>query len=149
MSTRRISLTRYEPEYVNFTHYSAYRLRIEVSDHEGDDIDPFVFIYRREPIDPYTEQQCDTFCAVIGPSQYATIPAGSPDPERSYPFFRLSYVELDFISRQEALDFWELIQQEVCILVNAMGKLTQLVAVETVHCPSPPEDVSESASDSV
>lgn len=150
MTIRRIRLKRLEPQNVNFGRFSAYRMRIEVAEIEGPDVDKYIFIYRKNPINPYTDQGCDEFCAVIGPSQYATIPAVEADPNKSYPFYRLDYVELDFISQRQALDSWQFIQKEVCILIEGMGKLTQLKVVEDIWCPSPPDvdSISESESQS-
>ena len=142
MTTRRIRLVRYEPQYVNFYYYSVYRMRIEVAEVEGPDLDKYVFIYRKEPVNPYSGQSCDSFQAVAGPSQLASIPPVEADPEKSYPFYRLDYVELDFITQEQAMRVWNEIQREVCILVEAMGKMTQLAPVEDVWCPSPPEDES-------
>jgi len=142
MAERRIKLVRYEPEKVNFSKYSAYRMRIEVAEVVGPDLDPYVFIYQRVAPSPYTGNMCDEFCAVAGPQQIADIPAVEPNPERHWPFYRLNYVELDFPSVTQALQAWKIIQLEVCILVEAMGKFTQLKVVETTWCPGPPDDES-------
>jgi hypothetical protein len=156
MTVRRIQLRRFEPQKVNFNYYSAYRMRVEVASVEGPDLDPYIFIYRKNPVSPYSDQGCDEFCAVIGPSQYATIPPVEPDVNMNYPFYRLDFIEVDFISQEQAYRVWELIKQETCILVEGMGKLTQLGVVEEHWCPAPPDDpgqpsqsVSESLSESM
>ena len=148
--TRRLRLTRFAAQRVNFEFYGAYRIRIEVQEVEGPDLDPFIFIFRRRPISPYTNTSCDDFCAVAGPSQLADIPPVEPDPDQSFPFYRLDHVELDFASITEALEVWEIIKQEACILVEGLGKLAQLEAVEDHWCPSPPDDAgAPSASASI
>jgi len=153
MTTRRIRLVRYEAARVNFTYLSAYRMRVEVVEVEGEDIDPYIFIYKKGVVNPYSNSACtDEFQAVIGPSQYATIPAGEPDPNKSWPYYRLNYFEVDFMSEAQAMRVWEVVKREVCILVEAMGKLTQLEQVEEAWCPDEPGDEStesESVSESV
>lgn len=152
MTQHAIQLHRYEPVNVNFHYFSAYRMRVEVADIVGDGFDQHIFIYQKRPVSPYSGLGCDTFCAIAGPSQFSTIPAVEADPQKSYPYYRLNYVELDFISRKEALQAWEVIQKEVAILVEAMGKLAQLAIVESPWFPAAPADdstTSESVSESV
>lgn len=145
MSIRRIRLTRYAANTVQFNNYGAYRLRVEVTAVEGPDMDPNIFIYRRNPPSPYTQQSCDNFEAVAGPPQLAAIPAGEPDPDQSWPFYRLPYVELDVASTAQADSIWQEIQSEVCVLVEAMERLTQLKAIQDVWCPGPPDSNSQSS----
>ena len=152
MTERRILLTRFEAVNVNYKRYGVYRMRIEASDAEGDDLDNYIFIYKRNPVSPYTNQNCDPFCAVVGPAQMAQYPPGEPDPDNNWPFYRLDFVELDFPSQTRADAAWSIIKQEACLLVEGLGKLTQLQAVETIWCPSPPDSISsqsESVSESL
>ena len=148
MTTRRIRLTRYAATTVNFNNYGAYRLRIEVTSVEGADLDKYIFIYKRNPPSPYTTQDCDAFEAVAGPAQLADIPAGAPNPDISWPYYRLDYVELDVASATQADSIWKEIQAEACTLVSAMEKLTALQAVEDVWCPSAPDPGSTSSQSS-
>lgn len=143
--SRRIRLTRYAANTVNFNNYGAYRLRIEVTGVEGADLDEFIFIYKRNPPSAYTTQSCDTFEAVAGPPQLATYPAGEPNPDQGWPYYRLNYVELDVASTAQADAIWEEIKSEVCILIDAMERLSQLQAVEDVWCPGPPDSGSQSS----
>lgn len=145
---RRIQLIRYEAENVNFRYYSAYRLRIEARDAEGPDLDNYVFVYQRGPVDPYTGLTCDEFLAVAGPYELATLPIGEPDPLIHPTQFRLDFVEDDYPSTALALRTWKCIHGEVCILVEALTRLARLRRVESVWCPEPPlEEVSESVVD--
>lgn len=142
--SRRIRLTRYAANTVAFNNYGAYRLRIEVTAVEGPDLDDNIFIYQRNPPSAYTNLSCDVFQAVAGPPQLAAIPAGAPDPELSWPYYRLNYVELDVASTAQADEIWNEIQAEVNALVAAMERLTQLQAVQDVWCPGPPDSASMS-----
>jgi hypothetical protein len=148
LTTRRIHLTRYAATAVNFNNYGAYRLRVEVTAVEGADLDEFIFVYKRNPPSPYTSQDCDTFEAVAGPAQLASIPAGSPNPDMEWPYYRLNYVELDVQSATQADSIWTEIQAEACTLVSAMEKLSSLQSVESVWCPSPPDPGSTSSQSS-
>ena len=148
MTTRRIELTRYAAENINYTYYGAYRMKVAVTDVEGDDLDKYVFIYQRKAPSPYTGSSCDEFCAVVGPSQLGDVPAGAPDPDKNWPFYRLDYVELDFMSAEQAEQAWTEIQAEVCRLVGAMDDLEKLQAISDVWCPSAPDPSSQSESSS-
>ena len=138
MPTRRIRLTRYAAQNVNYTYYGAYRMKVAVTDVEGDDLNKYVFIFRRNPVSPYTGANCDEFMAVAGPSQMADIPAGAPDPDQNWPFYSLDTVELDFMSAAQAEQVWTDLQAEVCRLVGAMDNLEKLTAISDVWCPSAP-----------
>jgi len=143
--TRRIKLTRYAAQAVKFNNYGAYRLRIEVTSVEGPDLDEYVFIYKRNPPSAYTDLNCDNFEAVAGPPQMALYPAGEPNADQGWPFYRLNYVELDVASSAQADAIWNEIQAEVCVLVSAMNRLDDLQVVEDVWCPSAPDSGSESS----
>jgi hypothetical protein len=138
-------LTRYAANTVNFNNYGAYRIRIEVTAVEGPDLDEFIFIYKHNPPSAYTDQSCDTFEAVAGPPQLATYPAGQSNADQGWPYYRLNYVELDVASTAQADAIWNEIQAEVCALVSAMERLTQLQAVDDVWCPGPPDSTSQSS----
>lgn len=142
--TRRIQLTRYAATKVNFNNYGAYRMRVEVTAVEGADLDEFIFIYKRNQPSAYSSLSNDNFEAVAGPPQLSAYPAGEPDADYGWPYYRLSYVELDFASSAQADSVWQEIQAEVCVLVEAMNRLTELNAVEDVWCPGPPDAGSES-----
>jgi len=143
--TRHLQLTRYAPKKILFNNYGAYRLRIEVTGVEGDDLDEYIFIYKRNPISVYTQQSCDTFEAVAWPPQLSDYPAGEPNPDQGWPYYRLNYVELDVASSAQAEQIWKEIQAEACVLVEAMNRLDDLKSVETVWCPSPPDDPSSAS----
>jgi len=143
--TRRIKLTRYAANTVDFNNYGAYRIRVEVTDVEGADLDSYIFVYKRNPPSAYTTQSCDTFEAVAGPPQLALYPAGEPNPDQGWPFYRLNYVELDVASTEQAESIWKEIQEQVCILVSAMNRFDALQAVEDKWCPSAPPDTSASS----
>lgn len=146
--SRRIRLTRYAATIVTSNNYGAYRLRIEVTAVEGPDLDENIFIYRRNPPSAYTTQSCDVFEAVSGPPQLAATPAGEPDPDMNWPYYRLNYVELDVASVAQADAIWQEILDEVNALVFAMDRLSALQAIQDVWCPDPPGSLSVSVSQS-
>lgn len=142
----RIRLIRYQVENINWTYYGAYRMRVEVAGTEN--IDPNIFVYQRGLVSPYTGQPEDIFAAIAGPAQLADIPALEPNANRSYPFFRLHYMEADFDSEAQALEVWQAILADARILCEAMGRFTQLQAVEDVWVPSVPDVVDSQSSES-
>lgn len=148
----RIQLTRYAVQNVDWVYFGAYRMRVEVTAVEGEDLDTRIFVYHHHPDSAYEGSTlCDRFAAVAGPAQLADIPPLAPDPEHGWPFFRLAYVELDFDSQQQADDVWRIIQDEAMRLCEAMERYRNLAVAEEVWVPSPPADSpdSESVSTSV
>lgn len=136
MAVRRIRLSRSEPQHVQMVNTTAYRMRVDVTEVEGEDIDENIFIYRENPENPYTQQTESQFCAVAGPAQLSSIPAIAPDLNQNYPFYRLNYVELDFDSEVAAMEVWKFIQQDVKTLVEGMNRLSDLVVVEDISYES-------------
>ncbi len=127
---RRLKLTKYAVTHVNYDYLGAYRMRIEASDAE--DVEPHVFLYRRGQVNPYTGTTSDTFFAVASPVDMAEYPPLAPDPNTSFPFFRLSFIELDFRATRLALEAYQTIVTEVDTLLKALDRLEQLTPVETV-----------------
>ena len=78
--------------------------------------------------------------AVCGPAQMASIPIGAPDVNNNFPFYRVSAVELDFTSQSQALDVFRIIQEEVRILVESMGKFSQLQLAESIQFTNNSDD---------
>lgn len=136
--TRRICLTRSATTTTSNTNYGTYRLRVDVTAVQGPDLDTNIFVYRRNPPSPYTTLSTDTFEAIAGPSQLANIPAGTPNPDLSWPYFRLNYIELDVASTAEADNIWAEIQADAKNLLEAMNRLEQLQVIQTVWFPSAP-----------
>ncbi len=132
---RAVKLTRLAADTSTYNNYGAYRLRIEVAEVSGADLDEYLFIYRAIAPSAYTGQNCDVFEAVAGPSQLAAYPAGAANPDQGWPYYRLNYVELDVISATQADSIWKEIQKQVCVLVAAMDKLDNLQVVEHAWCP--------------
>jgi hypothetical protein len=136
--TRRICLTRSATTTTSNTNYGTYRLRVDVVAVEGPDLDANIFVYRNNPPSPYTTLSTDTFEAVAGPPQLANIPAGASNPDLSWPYFRLNYIELDVASTAEADGIWAEIQAETKELLDALERLSQLQVIQTVWFPSAP-----------
>ena len=141
----RIRLLRYEVENIQWQYYGAYRMRVRVADVEGDGLDKNIFVYKRNPINPYTGEYCDVFETIAGPAQLADYPAGAPDVEHGYPYYRLDYFELDFGAESLALEMWNIILKEAAILCQAMAKYEQLSVVEDVWTPSFPSTDTDSS----
>jgi uncharacterized protein (TIGR02145 family) len=135
--TRRINLTRSATTVISNTNYGTYRLRVDAVA-IGPDLDSNIFVYRHNPPSPYTELSTDIFEAVAGPPQLANIPAGVPNPDLSWPYFRLSYIELDVASTAEADSIWAEIQAEAEELLGALDRLELLEVNQTVWFPSAP-----------
>lgn len=145
MTERRVKLVRYAPETIDSGFRGAYRMRVEITEVEGPDLDIYLFIYRRGLASAYTGEAQDRFEAVCGPPQLASIPATTPDPDQSWPLFRLNYIELDFISASQAEVVWLQIVADTNALVSGLNKLDNLNIQQEVWCPGPPAEHSQSS----
>ena len=148
MTERRLQLVRYEPVNLNFQYFSGWRLRIECTEAQGDDLDKYIFIWKLGDLNPYTGARLDVFQAVCGPADLADIPIGEPDPDRMWPFYRLDWLEHDFRSTSLVQNFWGLIVQEARVLTEAVTRFSNLEEIERVWVPDPP-DTGDSVSESV
>ena len=149
---RRLKLRKYNVVNVNYQYLGAFRLRVVAEALPGEDTDPNVFVFKREPPDPYTGVDVDTFCAICSPVDLADFPALEPDVNRNYPFFRRAEIELDFRATSQAEEIWLTIIREVGTLMQAMDRLEQLVLTEEVvvgNAPDSGPSLSASTSDSI
>lgn len=131
---------------VSYQFVGAYRLRVEVVDVDGG-MDPNIFLYRRDPYNPVTNEQLDVLFAMASPVDMADYPVGEPDPDAEFPFFRLDYMEIDVRSTRVADETWTTIVREANTLVLALDRLEELEEVEDVWAGPPPGGVSDSDSD--
>lgn len=134
---RRLKLTRSQLVEVNYQYLGAFRLRVEVSDPSGSGADPYVFLYNRRPLDPYTNTADDDFMAIASPGDMAEYPVGQPRAGTTYPFFRTNVVELDFRATEQAEETWALIVLEVGNLCKILDRMDQLVPTAELWVGAP------------
>ena len=145
----QLKLVRQELTSVQYQWAGAFRMRIDATDPNGTGADPNVFLYRRDPVNPYTGEAADVFFAVAAPADIADYPVGQPDPSKPYPFLRLDYVELDFRAVTQANAVWTIVVREVNALLVLLSRLEDLTVVAEEYVGIAPEEtVSDSASDS-
>lgn len=139
-ATRTFNLVRSEAARYEYQYFGALRLRVEVT--EAVDIDPNIFVYKRDMGTPYVPDDPvdDTFQSVASAADMAEYPVGAPDPDVAFPFFRQTWVELDFRSTLEADRFWATLVAEAAVLLHSLNKLEQLQVAETVQIGPFPED---------
>jgi hypothetical protein len=142
---RRIKLRRRVTKNVDYTTLGAYRLRIDAI--ESDGIEERVFVWRRDPVNPYTSEVTNTFFTVASPVDMEEYPPEEPDPYKAYPFFRRSWVDLLFRSVSQAEEAWQLIVQEVNNLITALNKLDTIELEDEVWAGALPDDSSEGSSE--
>lgn len=146
----RLKLVRSESSKINYQYVGAYRLRIEASDPTNSGMPAEVFLWHRKPINPYTGEADDVALCVCSPADMAEYPIGEPDPDSTYPLFRLSYVEFDLRSIDKVQKIWEIIVREVDQLLVGMEQLETLVpAIEVWVGDAPDSGSSDSDSSSV
>jgi hypothetical protein len=144
---RAVKLKRYVPTVQQLSYYGAYRLKLEITDVSGDDLDVNLFLFQRTPATATDVVPRDYFAAIVSPSQLATVPVGAPNEDIAWPYFRSNEVELDCVSSQQADDFYGVVMEEITTLILALNRLDTLASVEEIWIPSTPPD-SESGSGS-
>ena len=110
-------------------HTMAYRLEILV---EAEGVDPEIFMYTRQPLDPATNTTGDRFIHIATPTDLEEYPTGLPDPTTRFPFFRLASVDLIFRSLDQLEETWDGIVDDVTKLTEALALLQLLSAEEMV-----------------
>lgn len=146
---RGLRLIRYDAgDDVNYLHFSAYRIRVEAVDPVN--MDPRIFLYRRNPPDPLRGNTVrDVFFTVCSPVDLEEYPPEAPDPAKQYPFFRRSWVELDFRTTQDAEEFWRIVRSETSVLLAALDRLERLRYREEVWLGSAAPDPDASSEVSI
>lgn len=129
---RRLKISRSELTNVNYQTLGAFRLRVDVTDPDNSGADVNVFLYNRRPFNPHTEEALSDFMAVASAVDLAEYPVGEPHTDTAYPFFRLSYVELDFRAVSQADETWLLLVAEIDALLKALDALENLTVTQEV-----------------
>lgn len=143
----RLKLKRFESTLINYQYVGAWRLRIEASDPSNSGMPSEVFLWHRKPVNPYTGEPDDICVAICSPSDVSEYPIGAPDPDKTYPYFRQSYLEFDLRSKHWVGKIWTDVIREVDQLLIGMAQLEELQETEEVWVGSAPDSGdSESAS---
>lgn len=133
MASRQLKLKRFELENVNYLYLGAFRLRVEASDPNDTGADPNVFLYQRDPANPYNGEVADLWLGIASVVDLAEYPVGEPNTETTYPFFRLDYVEIDLRATALAEDTWLIIISEVDNLLKILDRMELLVPTSEVY----------------
>ena len=123
---------------------NLFRIRVEVIDVSGG-IDGRIFLFRRNPISPYTHTYSDSYMCVCSPVDLADYPSDAPDPMKPYPFFRMASVEADLRSMADLDRFWTLVKSDVCLLTRSLDLADNLAIVEDFDCGNLPANTSSSS----
>lgn len=141
---RRLHVRRLAATTVpTMSNFGAYRMRVEVTEAEGDDIDKFIFLYRRGSYDPTINDTCDTFVAIASPAQFSHHPPKTPNVNVGWPYFRLDYVEIDFVSSTQADQAWTSMKKDIHRLLCAFEQLSNLLLVDDQWYPNEEGDLSD------
>lgn len=143
---RRLKLTKFGVTQINYQWAGAYRLRVEASDPSGAGNDPYVFLHRRDPVNPYAGTADDVFFAVASPADIAEYPVGAPDGLTAYPIFRLNSFEIDLRALALVDEVWTVVKNEVSNLLVAMDRLEELEVEEETWVGDAPEDSDSDSS---
>jgi len=106
-----------------------------------------IFVHEKRLINPYTGDTVDDFTHIASPLDLLLYPVGAPDATQFPAFFRKAVVDFLVPSQAAAAYSWEAIQEQVCLLVDALDALDVLSEIETTRCGGDLEE-SESASES-
>jgi hypothetical protein len=121
----------------------GYRVRLEVED--AQDISPAVFVYQIKPALSEEGEPVADFCNIASPADIAEYPVEQePPPEK--PFFRRTYVELDFRSIDDLNIGVQKMYNDLEQLVESWRYMEELVLVEVREFGSPSSSSSSSSS---
>ena len=140
--TRGVKLRRLAQEHFTVNAVTGFRFTVEA-------LDPWlmpdeIFRFERRPWSPANE--ADFFDGVCSPADLEEYPPDAPDPGSASKFFRKKIIDLVFRSQSEADEAWDLIQEEVDVLVSTLNLMDRLTAAETVTIGNPsPADSSSSS----
>ncbi len=143
----RLKLTRAEVTPINYQYVGAVRLRVEASDPSNSGMPSEVFLWHRQPMNPYNGEADDICIAIASPVDMSYYPAGGPNESTEYPIFRQSYLEFDLRSRDLLEKVWQTVLREVGQLCISMELLEDLAVTEESWVGSTP-DSGDSLSDS-
>lgn len=148
---RKLTLTRFEAFEVPYKHSNGIRIKVVAS--EPVNMDAYVFLFLRGPLNPHTDERLDYFHKICSPYDIATYPIGEPIEATPYPYFRLSEVELDYISTADANEAWlamVALTQNLCDGLTRLDSLTETEAIVVGDATAVEVgSESESSSDSV
>jgi hypothetical protein len=124
---RRLKLTRKQSIPIPHWHWHGVRLRVDAVGEV--DIPNEIFVYTRNQPDASGVVR-DVLLTIASPADLAEYPAGGPSPDTALPYYRLSYVELDFRSLTQLEAAWTQLKNAAYQLVTAMDELEPLEQIE-------------------
>jgi hypothetical protein len=149
---RGFTVTHTTSHYV-YGRYDGVRVRVSVD--EACNVTPKIFAYRMLPVDPNTGAAEGHFSHICSSVDLAEYPEDAPVPGASPQWFRLSYVDVILRSWAEALDFIDVVYEDIRSLKDSLDNMDEIVGVTEITigavCPqsSSSSSVSSSSSSSV
>lgn len=122
MNTHGLRLRRSAAALAPYLTEKVIRQRIEVTDWTPG-TDPAIFLYHPGQPNPTTGEVVAYFEKMASAYEMAIYPVDGPDPETEFPFFRKSFVELDFASLAEVEEFWVEISARASTLMGILNHL--------------------------
>jgi hypothetical protein len=135
---RGIRVRKYTPAVQISTNFGAYRLRLEVTEVNGPDLDENLFLFQRVPSTPTDPNPRDYFVAVVSPTQLATAPIGAPVASVDWPYFRDSSIEIDCVSATQAETIYAAVVEELSTLLLVLNRLDTLQPDNEFWLGTPP-----------
>lgn len=136
---RRIFLERSAIENTTIGTFIGWRLRVEA--HDAEDMPNEIFVYRVGTVDPNTQEQKATFQNVATPADLEELPANGPTEGQPL-LFRLDVIDVVFRSPVDLESSWDLIQEDVRLLVSTLNQLDELEVQEDVLIGAEEEESS-------
>ena len=143
---RGLKITHNTSHYV-YGRYDGVRVRFVVE--EACDMTDKIFAYRMLPVDPATGAAEGHFSHICSSVDLAEYPENEPVAGASPAWFRLNYVDVIIRSWAEALDFIDVVYQDVHSLLDSLNNMDEIAGTSTITfgaaCPA---DSSSSSSSS-
>jgi len=105
----------------------AYRMVVRVTDYHN--VDPNIFLYRRDPDAVVETEPSDTFVAVCTPVDLETYAVGAPVSDHDH--FRVAEVDLVSRNAEQLETAWDLMKIDRDELIRTLQALDEVTATET------------------
>ena len=132
---RRLQLTPYFQEKHSHNDGVGFRFRVEAN--IGCLIDEEIFRYYQKPLNATTGEADSVLSGICSIPDMDNLSIGQPVDESTPVQFRLSYMDIVVESPAVAIGLWQLIQDEVDTLIDAMDRETVLEDSEPVWAGAP------------
>lgn len=130
------------PSLDAFEGRPCYRIACEIS--EAVAVTTKVFLHKRVPLEPGSEELVEEFVAICSPFDLTLFPADEPDGVTDPPFYRKASFDIPLPSVSAAAEVMTSVDAQLTLLCQLLSQLDVMAEVSDVWLPtSPPTTTPE------